>query len=114
MCTCFTVASPFLSIILTVRPDHGELNSIRAGGVGLNITSANHVILAEPCWNPFVEEQAIGRAYRIGQTKSVAVHKIVTLFSVEDEMIECRMRSMNEKYDNAHIVLEPCILDPVC
>ncbi|KIJ60519.1 hypothetical protein HYDPIDRAFT_117026 [Hydnomerulius pinastri MD-312] len=86
------------------------LNSIRAGGVGLNITSANHIILAEPCWNPFVEEQAIGRAYRIGQTKPVTVHKIVTLFSVEDEMIE----TQDEKYDKAHIVLEPCVLDPVC
>ena len=59
------------------------LASKMASGVGLNLTAANHVVVADPWWNPAVEEQAVGRAHRIGQTKEVFVHRCVTKGSVE-------------------------------
>ena len=65
--------------------------SLRAGGLGLNLTGANHVFHFDRWWNPAVENQATDRAFRIGQTKNVQVHKFVTLGTVEeniDEMIE--------------------------
>ena len=65
--------------------------SIKAGGVGLNLTAANHVIHFDRWWNPAVENQATDRAFRIGQKKSVIVHKFITQGTVEeriDRMIE--------------------------
>ncbi|RMZ87361.1 hypothetical protein DV736_g5411, partial [Chaetothyriales sp. CBS 134916] len=53
------------------------LISLKAGNAGLNLTSANHVIILDPFWNPFVEYQAADRCYRIGQTKEVTVHRIL-------------------------------------
>ena len=52
--------------------------SLKAGGVGLNLTGANHVIHFHRWWNPAVENQATDRAFRIGQKKNVMVHKFVT------------------------------------
>ena len=52
-------------------------NSSLAGNAGLNLTAANHVIMLDPFWNPFVEYQAADRCYRIGQTKDVTVHRIL-------------------------------------
>ncbi|BBO83555.1 hypothetical protein DSCO28_41210 [Desulfosarcina ovata subsp. sediminis] len=65
--------------------------SLKAGGVGLNLTRANHVIHFDRWWNPAVENQATDRAFRIGQKKNVVVHKFVTRGTVEekiDRMIE--------------------------
>ncbi len=53
------------------------LISLKAGGVGLNLTAADTVILYDPWWNPAVEEQAIDRAHRIGQDKPVFVYRLV-------------------------------------
>ena len=53
------------------------LLSLKAGGTGLNLTRADHVIHVDRWWNPAVEEQATDRAYRIGQTKPVQVHRLV-------------------------------------
>ncbi|GAA3410217.1 DEAD/DEAH box helicase [Paenibacillus hodogayensis] len=67
------------------------LLSLKAGGIGLNLTAANHVFHVDRWWNPAVENQATDRAFRIGQTKRVQVHKFVTLGTLEekiDEMIE--------------------------
>lgn len=67
--------------------------SVRAGGTGLNLTKANHVIHFDRWWNPAVENQATDRAFRIGQTKNVMVHKLVCKRTVEeriDEMIESK------------------------
>jgi SNF2 family DNA or RNA helicase len=67
------------------------LLSLRAGGVGLNLTRASHVFHVDRWWNPAVENQATDRAYRIGQQKRVLVHKFITSGSVEeriDRMIE--------------------------
>jgi len=65
--------------------------SLKAGGVGLNLTAANHVVHFDRWWNPAVENQATDRAFRIGQTKNVIVHKFVTKGTIEekiDSMIE--------------------------
>ena len=65
--------------------------SIKAGGVGLNLTAANHVFHFDRWWNPAVENQATDRAFRIGQRKNVQVHKFVCIGTLEeriDEMIE--------------------------
>ena len=65
--------------------------SLKAGGVGLNLTAASHVIHFDRWWNPAVENQATDRAFRIGQTKNVMVHKFITAGTIEekiDAMIE--------------------------
>ncbi|MBP7045300.1 MAG: DEAD/DEAH box helicase, partial [Chloroflexi bacterium] len=67
------------------------LLSLKAGGTGLNLTRANHVFHFDRWWNPAVEDQATDRAFRIGQTKNVLVHKFVCLGTLEeriDAMIE--------------------------
>lgn len=51
------------------------LLSLVAGGVGLNLTGANHLILVDPHWNPQLEAQAFDRVYRVGQTKAVKIYK---------------------------------------
>ncbi|MFX3632590.1 MAG: DEAD/DEAH box helicase [Candidatus Pristimantibacillus sp.] len=73
--------------------------SLKAGGTGLNLTAANHVFHFDRWWNPAVENQATDRAFRIGQTRQVQVHKFVTLGTLEekiDEMIE-RKQNLNEQ-----------------
>ena len=65
--------------------------SLKAGGTGLNLTRANHVFHFDRWWNPAVENQATDRAFRIGQTKNVQVHKFLCIGTLEekiDEMIE--------------------------
>jgi non-specific serine/threonine protein kinase len=69
--------------------------SIKAGGVGLNLTHANHVIHFDRWWNPAVENQATDRAFRIGQKKNVIVHKFITKGTIEekiDKMIEDKVK----------------------
>ena len=64
--------------------------SLKAGGTGLNLTAASHVIHFDRWWNPAVENQATDRAFRIGQRRNVLVHKFMTTGTVEeriDEMI---------------------------
>src|SRR5262249_9110164 len=60
--------------------------SLKAGGVGLNLTAASHVIHFDRWWNPAVENQATDRAFRIGQNKNVLVHKFVCRGTVEDKI----------------------------
>ncbi|MSR45338.1 MAG: DEAD/DEAH box helicase [Phycisphaerales bacterium] len=67
--------------------------SLKAGGVGLNLTAANHVFHFDRWWNPAVENQATDRAFRIGQTRTVNVHKYICTGSLEeriDQMIEAK------------------------
>ncbi|MCL2860484.1 MAG: DEAD/DEAH box helicase [Oscillospiraceae bacterium] len=69
--------------------------SLKAGGVGLNLTSANHVVHFDRWWNPAIENQATDRAFRIGQQKNVIVHKFVTSGTIEekiDTMIEGKQK----------------------
>lgn len=63
------------------------LISLRAGGVGLNLTGADYVFMLDPWWNPAVESQAINRAHRIGQDKKVFVYKFITRASVEEKIM---------------------------
>ncbi|REK69392.1 DEAD/DEAH box helicase [Paenibacillus paeoniae] len=73
--------------------------SLKAGGTGLNLTAANHVFHFDRWWNPAVENQATDRAFRIGQTKQVQVHKFITLGTLEekiDEMIDSK-QSLSEQ-----------------
>lgn len=60
--------------------------SVKAGGTGLNLTSANHVIHFDRWWNPAVENQATDRAFRIGQKKNVIVHKFVSEKTIEEKI----------------------------
>ena len=62
------------------------LLSLKAGGVGLNLTRASHVFHIDRWWNPAVENQATDRAYRIGQQNRVMVHKFITSGSVEERI----------------------------
>lgn len=62
------------------------LVSLKAGGTGLNLTAASHVMHLDRWWNPAVEDQATDRAYRIGQQRSVLVHKLVTTGTVEERI----------------------------
>ncbi len=62
------------------------LISLKAGGVGLNLTAADTVIHYDPWWNPAVEDQATDRAHRIGQSKNVFVHRLVTVGTIEEKM----------------------------
>jgi superfamily II DNA or RNA helicase len=64
------------------------LVSLRAGGTGLNLTRASHVLHYDRWWNPAVEDQATDRAHRIGQTKAVTVHTLVTAGTLEDRIAE--------------------------
>ncbi|WP_246942849.1 DEAD/DEAH box helicase [Bacillus pinisoli] len=73
--------------------------SLKAGGTGLNLTAANHVIHYDRWWNPAVENQATDRAYRIGQTKFVHVHKLITSGTLEekiDDMLEKKQQLNDE------------------
>jgi SNF2 family DNA or RNA helicase len=63
------------------------LMSLKAGGVGINLTAADHVIIADPWWNPAAEEQAESRAHRIGQEHPVLVQRIVALGTVEERIL---------------------------
>ena len=64
------------------------LLSLKAGGTGLNLTGADHVIHVDRWWNPAVEEQATDRAYRIGQTRPVQVHRLITRGTIEERISE--------------------------
>ncbi len=65
---------------------HSFVLSVRAGGVGLNLTAATHVIHFDRWWNPAVENQATDRAFRIGQTRRVLVHKFITRGTIEEKI----------------------------
>ena len=73
--------------------------SVRAGGTGLNLTKANHVIHFDRWWNPSVENQATDRAFRIGQDKNVMVHKFICQGTVE-EKIDALINSKRELAEN--------------
>src|SRR5205823_1702528 len=64
------------------------LISLKAGGFGLNLTAADYVLITDPWWNPAAEDQAMGRAHRIGQTRPVTVYRLVTKGTVEERIIE--------------------------
>lgn len=78
--------------------------SIKAGGTGLTLTAANHVIHFDRWWNPAVENQATDRAFRIGQKKNVLVHKFITLGTIEekiDAMIAAKTKLANDLFSKS-------------
>ena len=75
------------------------LISLKAGGTGLNLTAADYVFLLDPWWNPAVEEQAISRAHRIGQTKPVFVYRFITTGTLEEKIIKLQ----DKKRDTADL-----------
>ena len=70
------------------------LISLKAGGVGLNLTKADYVFLLDPWWNPAVEAQAIDRAHRIGQENKVIIYKFITRGSVEEKIMALQDRKL--------------------
>ena len=68
------------------------LISLKAGGVGLNLTVADYVYLVDPWWNPAAEQQAIDRAHRIGQTRKVFAYKMICKDSVEEKILKLQER----------------------
>jgi SNF2 family DNA or RNA helicase len=64
------------------------LISLKAGGLGLNLTAAEYVFLLDPWWNPAVEAQAIDRAHRIGQTRKVFAYRLIARDTVEEKVLE--------------------------
>lgn len=81
---------------LVERFNNGEKNafllSLKVGGVGLNLTGADHVIIVDPWWNPAVEEQAWSRAHRIGQTKKVVVTKLYSKGTIEEKILNLHQK----------------------
>ncbi|MFY0255396.1 DEAD/DEAH box helicase [Chitinophaga sp. 30R24] len=78
------------------------LISLKAGGMGLNLTAADYVIHMDPWWNPAVEEQASDRAHRIGQTRPVTIYRLVVQHTIEEKIIALH----NSKRDLADQLLE--------
>ena len=68
------------------------LISLKAGGSGLNLTAADYVIHLDPWWNPAVEDQASGRAYRIGQQRPVTIYRLVAENSIEEQIVGLHAR----------------------
>ncbi|XP_074517605.1 helicase-like transcription factor [Sebastes fasciatus] len=71
------------------------LLSLKAGGVGLNLTAASHVFLMDPAWNPATEEQCIDRCHRLGQTRKVFVTKFIVKSSVEENMVKIQRQKQD-------------------
>lgn len=78
------------------------LISLKAGGVGLNLTAADYVVHLDPWWNPAIEEQASDRAHRIGQTRPVTIYRLVAQHTIEEKIIALH----NSKRDLADRLLE--------
>lgn len=71
------------------------LISLKAGGLGLNLTAADYVVLLDPWWNPAVEQQAIDRSHRIGQKRTVISYRFITKNSVEEKILTLQQRKKN-------------------
>ena len=68
------------------------LISLKAGGVGLNLTAADYVYIVDPWWNPAAEQQAIDRTHRIGQTKKIFAYKMICKETVEEKIVQLQQR----------------------
>ncbi|WP_375605408.1 SNF2-related protein [Flavobacterium davisii] len=84
--------------------------SLKAGGVGLNLTKASYIILLDPWWNPFAEKQAIARAHRIGQENKVNVIRFITQNTIEEKILQLQQ---NKKELSDRIIDESTIPESV-
>lgn len=78
------------AVVTTFQAENGPsvlIMSLKAGGVGLNLTAADHVFIVDPWWNPAAEDQAADRTHRIGQTRPVQVHRLVAQGTVEERIL---------------------------
>jgi SNF2 family DNA or RNA helicase len=84
--------------------NHIFLISLKAGGVGLNLTQAGYVFIIDPWWNPASENQAVSRAHRIGQEKQVFVYRFITEKSIEEKIqhLKERKSSLADKFINSN------------
>jgi SNF2 family DNA or RNA helicase len=94
-------------VIRSFQDDPGNcifLISLKAGGVGLNLTEADYVFIIDPWWNPAAENQAINRAHRIGQDKHVFVYRFITENSIEEKIQQLKERksSLADKFINSN------------
>ncbi|HNQ43341.1 MAG TPA: DEAD/DEAH box helicase, partial [Candidatus Cloacimonadota bacterium] len=90
------------------------LISLKTGGTGLNLTAADTVILYDPWWNPMVENQAIDRAHRIGQTKKVQVFRLISKGTVEEKILalqKSKLELFNDVIEGGTSVLRSMSLD---
>ena len=78
--------------------------SLKAGGVGLNLTAADYVFILDPWWNPAAELQAISRAYRIGQDKTVMVYRFITVETIEEKIqnLQSEKSKLADSYINTN------------
>ncbi|EHY57601.1 putative ATP-dependent helicase C17A2.12 [Exophiala dermatitidis] len=83
------------------------LVSLRAGNAGLNLTAANHVLMMDPFWNPFVEYQAADRCYRIGQTREVTVHRVL----ISEHGSEDDQPSANKAGPGSKVTIQPSTVE---
>lgn len=70
------------------------LVSLKAGGVGLNLTSASRVYIMEPYWNPAIEQQAVDRVHRMGQTRPVYTVRFICSGTIEDSILELQRKKL--------------------
>lgn len=80
------------------------LLSLKAGSMGLNITRANHVVLVDPWWNPFIEQQAIDRVHRIGQIRPVSVYRINMKYTIEEWTTNLKQ----SKIEQSRLIIGKC------
>lgn len=83
------------AVVSRFQADEGPpifLSSLKAGGVGLNLTAADHVFLLDPWWNPAAEDQAADRAHRIGQERPVTVYRLIARGTIEPSIFELAQR----------------------
>ena len=86
------------SVINEFQNDHSKkifLISLKAGGVGLNLTAADYVFITDPWWNPAAEMQAVSRAHRIGQDKKVFVYRFISENTVEEKIQKLQGRKLS-------------------
>ncbi len=97
-----TGATRLVWVIVLDRKGELFLVSLKAGGFGLNLTSADYVVIADPWWNPAAEDQASGRAHRIGQQRPVTVYRLVHSGTLEERIVALHQ----QKRELADSVLE--------
>jgi SNF2 family DNA or RNA helicase len=71
------------------------ISSIQTGGVGINLTAANYVILLDPWWNPAIENQAMDRAHRMGQNRCVTVIRLISEHTIEEKILRLHETKQN-------------------
>ncbi len=93
------------------------LISLKAGGLGLNLTAADYVLIMDPWWNPAVEDQAADRAHRIGQTRPVTIYRLVAADTIEEKIVQLHHAkrdladSLLEGTDTAHTLTADELID---